>query len=566
MTQGKTAPQMPAGEAHDLVAADAALATAALRAAGKPIEPGKRLVVFTGDLSYTVRRNIVDMDRRVPGLSWLVLVHSPRKTLRQLFKSQRFNLRKNGWRWIAYQLGEIAARLVRAQPIEPDPAAPGVEYGMTALRARGNVRLCSVGDVHGAESLALVREFSPDLGLALAAPILRPTLFTLPRLGTINLHKGKLPEFRGMPPAFWEIWADQAAVGCSVHWVNERLDEGALLGESELARERWSTPRGLQLGLDELGVELACKVTEEILNGSSHAQAQPQGVGRTYRKPTLAQQAELTRRLARLEPHRQPAWKRTLKDAYARWSFAWQRRIGWRVVAPRITVLLYHRVCDDARDNLSVGVAQFERQMRLLREHCEILSIEQVLARSAPERRRQPQVAVTFDDGYLDNFQNAVPILRRYQVPCSFYVSTGIVASEIRFPHDVRRGNARIPVMSWDQLRKMRDWGFTIGSHTVSHIDCVAEPEARVREELARSRDALVRELGPMDPIFAYPYGGRHQMNDERLALVREAGYQACLAAFGGSNIGRVDRWRVLRRGINWEFSDATFLQQCLGR
>ena len=557
---------MRAGDVQSLAVAEASLARAPACAAVEPIQPGQRLVVFTGDLSYTVRRNIVDLDARIRGLSWLVLVHSPRKTLHHLLKSQRFNLRKNGWRWIPYQLGNLVERLVPPRPSEPDPGAPGSEYGLAALRARANVHICSVADIHADESLALVREFSPDLGLSLAAPILRPTLFALPRLGTINLHKGKLPEFRGMPPAFWEIWTDQASVGCSVHWVNEKLDEGALLGHSELARARWSTPRGLQLGVDELGIDLVCQVAEEVLNGSTHAQPQAQGVGMTYRKPTLVQQAELTRRLARLEPHKQVTWKRVLKDVFAHCTFAWQRWIAWRVATPRITVLLYHRVCDDARDNLSVGVAQFERQMQLLREYCEVLSIEQVLACGAPKRSRRPLVAVSFDDGYLDNYQNAVPILRRHRVPCSFYVSTGIVASERRFPHDVRRGNARIPVMSWDQLRQMRAWGFTIGSHTVSHIDCVAETEARVRQELMQSRDDLVRELGPMEPIFAYPYGGRHQINDERLALVREAGYHACLAAFGGSNIGTVDRWKVLRRGIHWEFSDATFLQQCLGR
>ena len=529
------------------------------------VEPGRRLVVFTGDLSYTVVRNNVDLDAGMPGLCWLLLVHSPRKTVRQLLKSQHVNLRKNGWRWIPYQLRDIAARLAPRGPYKLSAAAPGGEYELSALGARANVRICRVADVHADESLRLVRDFAPELGLSLAAPILRSTLFTLPRQGTINLHKGRLPEFRGMPPAFWELWTNQAAVGCSVHWVNEKLDAGALLGQVELARKPWSTLRGMQLGLDEIGVELVCQVVEQVLQGSAHALPQPEGVGKTYRKPTLAQQAVLTRRLAQLEPPRRPAWKRALTDSLARLAFAWHIWLGWRLAAPRITVLLYHRVCDDARDNLSVGVAQFERQMQLLRERCDVLSIEEVLATVSVKRSRRPLVAVTFDDGYLDNFQNAVPILRCHRVPCSFYVSTGIVASDHCFPHDQRRGNPFIPTMNWDQLRLMRAWGFTIGSHTVGHIDCVAESEARVREELSQSREDLIRELGALEPIFAYPYGGPNQMNNERLALVRAAGYQACLAAYGGSNIGTVDRWKVLRRGIHWEFSDAAFLRECVG-
>jgi hypothetical protein len=54
-------------------------------------------------------------------------------------------------------------------------------------------------------------------------------------------------------------------------------------------------------------------------------------------------------------------------------------------------------------------------------------------------------------------------------------------------------------------------------------------------------------------------------MTPERLALVREAGYSACLSAYGGSNVASVDRFNVLRCGVNWEFSDRAFLRLCLG-
>ena len=87
-----------------------------------------------------------------------------------------------------------------------------------------------------------------------------------------------------------------------------------------------------------------------------------------------------------------------------------------------------------------------------------------------------------------------------------------------------------------------------------------------MRAELAESRDVLVRELGIVDPIFAYPYGKREHMTPERLDLVRQAGYRACLAAYGGSNIATVDRFNVLRRGIHWQFDDGAFLHECLGR
>jgi peptidoglycan/xylan/chitin deacetylase (PgdA/CDA1 family) len=233
--------------------------------------------------------------------------------------------------------------------------------------------------------------------------------------------------------------------------------------------------------------------------------------------------------------------------------------------APRITVLLYHRVTDEVRDNLTVGIAQFDRQMELIRAHCQPLSIEEVLGSSTIPRAKKPLVAVTFDDGYLDNYEHAVPILERHGIPAAFYVSTGIVNSDNRFPHDIRRENPPIPVMSWDQLRAMRRRGFTIGSHSVYHIDCAAEPEARVKEELVRSRDDLVRELDLREVMFAYPYGGRRHMTPERLELVKQTGYVACLSAYGGTNVRHVDRYNILRRGIHWGFDDAAFLLECHG-
>lgn len=528
-------------------------------------EAEHRLVVFTGDLSYSVRRNIIDLDESLPGLSWLVLVHQPKKTVRQVLRNQRLNLKKNGWRWIPEQLREMAARAMPARPLQAKPDAPGAAYEADALRRRPNVRVCHTADVHCQETLAALREFDADLGLSLAAPILKRDLFSLPRLGTINLHKGKLPEFRGMPPAFWEFWTEQSSVGCSVHWVDDKLDAGALLARTQVERERYSTPRGMTLLLDDIGSRLICQVVASVLDGSAQTQEQPQGVAKTYRKPTLAQQSALASRLSRAEPARGPRWQREIKDWHARASLALYRWIGWRLMQPRITVLLYHRVCDDARDNLTVGVAQFERQMRLLRETCTVLSIEQVLEIDRPVRSRRPQVAVSFDDGYFDNYLFAVPALLRHRVPASFFVSTGIVDSDLGFPHDKRRGNPMIPMMTWDQLRRMNSLGFTIGSHTVSHVDCVSESQQKVQEELLQSKDDLSRELGVFAPIFAYPYGGRHQMDAQRLTLVRAAGYQGCLSAYGGSNLAQVDRWNVLRRGIHWEFSDACFLRECLG-
>jgi peptidoglycan/xylan/chitin deacetylase (PgdA/CDA1 family) len=94
----------------------------------------------------------------------------------------------------------------------------------------------------------------------------------------------------------------------------------------------------------------------------------------------------------------------------------------------------------------------------------------------------------------------------RHGIPAAFFVSTGIIGTGRRFPHDIRRGNPYIPTMQWDHLRQMREAGFTIGSHSVSHIDCAAERADIVHDEFVQSAADLRRELGLGDVLFAYPY------------------------------------------------------------
>ena len=99
----------------------------------------------------------------------------------------------------------------------------------------------------------------------------------------------------------------------------------------------------------------------------------------------------------------------------------------------------------------------------------------------------------------------------------------------------------------------------------ITITDCAAAPQDVVWNELVASRDDLRRELGIEGPVFAYPYGGRENMTPERLDLVKRAGYRGCLSAYGGSNIGTIDPYNVVRRGIHWEFPDQAFLFACTG-
>lgn len=522
-----------------------------------------KIVVLTGDLSYAVRRGILRINQAIPDISWLIVIHSPVKTFKVLLKNQWRNLCRNGLRWIPYQLGEIF-KLVFSIKLEPLTITdPGYYYSQEAFQSYPNITILTVPDIHGADTLEAIQTFSPNLGISLAAPILKKALFSIPKLGTLNLHKGKLPDFRGMPPAFWELWNDIDLVGCSVHWVDEKLDSGAVVKEHTIQKQPFSNLKGLQLSLDEVGCDLMSSAVKAVLENTAQAVPQTAG-GKTYRKPTLEQINSLNRKMqAKLALP--GSLLRYLKDSIFFTRVCYQRWLPVSLKKPKIVVLLYHRVSDDTRDNLTVGIEQFDRQMALLRRHYHVLSIHELIHDSNIKVSAKPMVCVTFDDGYLDNYENAVPVLLKHGIPAAFFVSTGIIDRGDVFPHDIRRQNPKLPVMTWQQLRIMRDEGFTIGSHSVNHIDCASEAEETVRSELTQSLMDVRQELGLQEVMFAYPYGGRHHMTPQRLQLVKEAGYTACLSAYGGVNINTIDRFNIVRSGIHYEFSDWAFRNRCEG-
>jgi len=327
--------------------------------------PIRKVVIFTGNLQlYSVRKGIVELIQAFPQSEWLILEHAPHKSFRALLRSQIRNLNKNGWRWIPYQANDMAARLFRTRRVASGDSRrlSGTRYVASVILGLPNVRYLRVADIHAEDVLGDLRAYGPDLGISLAAPILRAPLFEIPQHGTINLHKGKLPDYRGMPPAFWELVNGELRVGCTIHRVDRGLDTGPILIERSVVRSRYSTVRGMQLLLDEVGVELTCEALGMLSAGT--AVWKPQGAGgKTYTKPTLRQMAAMKKQSSYgISDSR---LKRVCKDGFF-WSYVKlarplaRRYLGWRN-RQRLIVLLYHRVSDEMRDSLTVGSEQFDQ-------------------------------------------------------------------------------------------------------------------------------------------------------------------------------------------------------------
>ena len=132
-----------------------------------------------------------------------------------------------------------------------------------------------------------------------------------------------------------------------------------------------------------------------------------------------------------------------------------------------------------------------------------------------------PGVAqLTFDDGWLDNYRYALPILRDLGLTATFFVTTEHLHGGVDDPKKMTR----------DQLAELVDAGMTIGGHTRSHATLTRLAEDEATNEIAGCKEDLERSLGITVDLFAYPGGA---FNASVARIVREAGYAAACSVLG---------------------------------
>jgi peptidoglycan/xylan/chitin deacetylase (PgdA/CDA1 family) len=303
-----------------------------------------------------------------------------------------------------------------------------------------------------------------------------------------------------------------------------------------------------------------------------------------------------------------------------RWAFG-RRRQGGRGF-PRVErrrraqfqILFYHRVNDDEEAICdTVPVRTFAVQMELLKEHFCVLPLLELV--EAKERNHIPPnaVAITFDDGYRDNYENAFPVLRRLGLPATIFVTTGSVASRELLWHDqffdafaqasvpfVSFNGGRLPLrtvaekraavavlarqlrkcdpqrriaelhrlvaelkvpepdpdrwrkLDWDQIREMAGAGISFGAHTVTHPILTRVPREEAAAEIEESRKALETQLGSRVTLFAYPNGAHGDFDESVKQVLRDAGFRCAVTTVPGVNDTATDPLE-LRREAMWD-------------
>jgi peptidoglycan/xylan/chitin deacetylase (PgdA/CDA1 family) len=288
-----------------------------------------------------------------------------------------------------------------------------------------------------------------------------------------------------------------------------------------------------------------------------------------------------------------------------------------------LLVLNYHRIGNPDNDMFDPGVFsatadQFNDQISYLKRHVSLVTLEEALSfieGTSKAKAGRCRVLITFDDGYLDNYEIAYPILRSQDAQGVFFLTTSMVGTcqvpwwdhiaylvktaqrrsfSLRHPASLavdldKNGLAKslqsilklykLPgnsdparfirelkeeskgeeppgiqrrFLNWDEAREMSRNGMAMGSHTHSHpVLSQLEPD-RQREELSKSRAILKKQLGVAADVLAYPVGGRSSFTDETQMLVKDAGYRAAFSFYKGTNLpGKTTAYDVKRIGID---------------
>lgn len=226
-------------------------------------------------------------------------------------------------------------------------------------------------------------------------------------------------------------------------------------------------------------------------------------------------------------------------------SAAWLARTRGRPDVSGLRVLLYHRVSDDD-DPLAVTPARFREQMDVLAASgYRVVDLLEALWLLDNDTLPPRTVGLTFDDGFTDVRDEALPVLAAHGFRATVFVTTGVSDGRRTFPWY----RVQPPVLGWDDITALdREGTLRFEAHTVSHPSLLAVDDDTAAAEIRDSRTELEARLGRTVRAFAYPAG---LYGERERRLVAEAGYDAAVTCEPGVIVAGTDRLALHRRQID---------------
>lgn len=282
-----------------------------------------------------------------------------------------------------------------------------------------------------------------------------------------------------------------------------------------------------------------------------------------------------------------------------------------RVARPRFAILCYHRIGRGGvpiYSGLPAGI--FEKQIRYLRKHYRVLPLAEMLREMAEPWVNPPAVAITFDDGYADLYKVAFPILQRYEIPATVYLTVGAIESgevawydrafvafqvapamDFTLPLNPPRhfclgtpqerllaavefislmkslpaadrkivceslestvtlptGNLANRMLTWEQIRTMQAAGVSFGTHTMTHPVVSRLSDGDLQWELGESKRVLEERLQRRVLDFAFPFGKAEECGESALDSLAGLGYRSAVTTEEGLNYPETNPFTLRR-------------------
>jgi methionyl-tRNA formyltransferase len=166
------------------------------------------------------------------------------------------------------------------------------------------IPIYKVENYHAPDAINLLREAGADLGILYGTNIIKETVFAIPRLGSINIHQGLAPIYRGGPTVFWELFNGEKEIGITVHYVAAKVDTGDIILQKTLPLEYDFSRYGLnyedflsdfRASLKEPAARLIAEAVSLIAEGKEPRTKQDTSLGKRYRLPTKTEKDALLR-------------------------------------------------------------------------------------------------------------------------------------------------------------------------------------------------------------------------------------------------------------------------------
>jgi peptidoglycan/xylan/chitin deacetylase (PgdA/CDA1 family) len=225
----------------------------------------------------------------------------------------------------------------------------------------------------------------------------------------------------------------------------------------------------------------------------------------------------------------------------------------------QIPVLMYHRVVEARNDagkhNIYVYRKNLIRQFEYLKKQGYQTITFKDLQDPGDDSKK---IILTFDDGYVDNYNLLFPLLQKYQFTAVIF----LVTQQTRNEWGIAEGEPAINLMTAAQMKEMHEYGVEFGGHTRTHVDMTKLTHEKLRDEIAGCKQDVENILNSEVISFSYPFGA---FNEQVKKVVKESGFRYGIATKTGPDKLFDDLFQIKRIEVSYRTSLSRFKTKVSG-